>query len=345
MPMTPGKFWGMRRLAAADGTFRMLAVDQRPPIKQLVARNAAPGARKKDALAQIKATLLESLAPHASASLADPAHGLAPALHLVPPATGLIATLEDSVFSTVRGGRKSAPIKGWSALQIRRAGADAVKALAWYHPAASAAVRKHQQDFVRRIGQQCARLDIPFVFELLLYPLENRVPDRNGGINLIERAGNVAASVRDFAHEDFGIDLFKLESPWPAKLLPDLADGARATEACLQAFRELDRAANRPWVLLSAGTPRKAFERTLQYAYEAGASGFLAGRTIWWEAAQSWPDMELMRKKLAASSVPYMRRINRLTAARAMSWTSHRSVRRGGLPPRFADMRSDSSAA
>ena len=35
--MQPGKLWGMRRLADAGGRFKMLAVDQRPPIKNLIA--------------------------------------------------------------------------------------------------------------------------------------------------------------------------------------------------------------------------------------------------------------------------------------------------------------------
>ena len=34
--MQPGKLWGMRRLADAGGRFKMLAVDQRPPIKNLI---------------------------------------------------------------------------------------------------------------------------------------------------------------------------------------------------------------------------------------------------------------------------------------------------------------------
>ena len=37
MELSPGKLWGLRRLADAGGRFKMLAVDQRPPIKNLVA--------------------------------------------------------------------------------------------------------------------------------------------------------------------------------------------------------------------------------------------------------------------------------------------------------------------
>lgn len=31
--LSPGKLWGMRRMADAAGLFKMTAVDQRPPIK------------------------------------------------------------------------------------------------------------------------------------------------------------------------------------------------------------------------------------------------------------------------------------------------------------------------
>ena len=37
--LTPGKLWGMRRLADRNGFFMMTAVDQRPPIKTPIARH------------------------------------------------------------------------------------------------------------------------------------------------------------------------------------------------------------------------------------------------------------------------------------------------------------------
>lgn len=33
MQLTPGKLWGLRRMADEAGIFKMTAVDQRPPIK------------------------------------------------------------------------------------------------------------------------------------------------------------------------------------------------------------------------------------------------------------------------------------------------------------------------
>ena len=78
--------------------------------------------------------------------------------------------------------------------------------------------------------------------------------------------------------------------------------------------------------MLSAGATQEAFRRVLRYAYAAGASGFLAGRAIWWQAAQAFPDMEAMRGHLSVDSVPYMQAINRLTDELATPWTERAGV-------------------
>ena len=46
-------------------------------------------------------------------------------------------------------------------------------------------------------------------------------------------------------------------------------------------------------MLLSGGAAPDKFERVLDYAYGAGAGGFLAGRTIWLDAVRShFPDQK-----------------------------------------------------
>ena len=40
--ISPGKLWGLRRLADANGRWKMVAVDQRPPLmKTIAARRGA----------------------------------------------------------------------------------------------------------------------------------------------------------------------------------------------------------------------------------------------------------------------------------------------------------------
>ena len=322
MTPTPGKLWGLRRMADRDGLFRMVAVDQRPPIKNPIAAYHGTDAAPYDDVAAVKALLIEELQDSASAMLLDPHYAIPRGLHLLSPEKGLIVTLEDSVFSERHGGRLSAEIEGWSVEKIKRMGGDAVKVLAWYRPDADERVLSHQRDFARRVGEACARYDIPYLFELLVHPLpgdadQTRDYREMGG----KSAEHVLASVEEFARPDYGVDVFKLESPVAGESVPG-PDGEGGAE--VQAlFDEMGRLAGRPWVMLSAGAGKAAFERVLAHACRAGASGFLAGRAIWLDAFDHFPNWDAMRSGLREDSVPYMERLNRLTSERATPWHSH----------------------
>jgi tagatose 1,6-diphosphate aldolase len=317
MGMSAGKLWRLRRLADEAGRFTMLAVDQRPPIEKLVsAARHEPMPRREDVSA-VKTLLMETLAHEVSAVLADPLVAYPDGWRHLDPARGLLMTLEHAVYEEGRGGRLSGPIPGWSVEAIARMGADAVKVLAWYRPDADPAVREHQQAWVADVGAACARFDVPFVFELLVYPF---AAGTGTGDEYAEDAGKraeaVIESVEAFAAPTFGVDVFKLESPVPAA---DVVEGDPDIAAW---FTALDRAAGRPWVLLSAGATPTQFRRTLAYALDAGASGFLAGRAIWWDALAAFPDLEACRAALAADATPYLRSLV-ADAARARPWHSH----------------------
>ena len=325
--LTPGKLWGLRRLADAGGRFKMLAVDQRPPIKNLISERRGLDAAPYDDVCGVKAMLVEELAGRCSAVLLDPHYAYPAAVQLVSPAQGLVLTLEDSLFSEDEGGRRSTSIDDWSVAKIKRAGGDAVKVLAWYRPDASAAVREYQHEFVAAVGDACRRFDIPFVFELLVYPLLGTSGHTQDYVEQPgKRAEDVIESVAAFADPEYGVDLFKLESPWPAADLPDPEShdfDESAVERARADFVELGRQADRPWVVLSAGATKEQFRRVLHFAYDAGASGYLAGRAIWWEAFQRFPDWNAMRAALGQDAVPYVELLNRITDADARPWTTH----------------------
>ena len=317
-PLSPGKFRGLTRMADTTCRFTMLAVDQRPPIKTVVAdRRGAAEPRAEDVRA-VKRLLMEVLAPHATAVLADPTHALMDALTILMPEHGLVVTMEDSLFRETPTGRWSNEIDDWSVSKIRRVGGDAVKVLTWYRPDQDAASLANQHDFSKRIGEACARYDIPYLLEMLVYPL----PSETGHtIDYVEqpgkRADHVLETVAEFAKPDYGVDVFKLESPIPANDVPAPGDAQTA-----RLFAEMGRLAGRPWVMLSAGASREAFRNVLSYAYDAGASGFLAGRAIWWaDFHEHYPDTDKVRVGLAANAVPYMKELTAMTAARARPWT------------------------
>jgi tagatose 1,6-diphosphate aldolase len=270
-----GKRWGLRRLADAQGRFAMVAIDQRPPIFSLLSRTlGVPLAEVPfEQVLAVKRVLAEAFSAEATALLVDPNWGYPACADLLDPARGLVMTLEDHRTTP---DRRSSRIADWSVDKIRALGGDAVKLLAWYHPRASVAVREHQQAFVQQVGEDCARLDIPFVFELLLYPLHTDDADAYRE-DSAKRADDVLQSVETFAHPRYRVDMFKLESPLATPQVPE--PGTPGDAACASTFVALHRACDgRPWVMLSAGAEPADFGRVVGYAARAGAAGFLAGR-------------------------------------------------------------------
>jgi tagatose 1,6-diphosphate aldolase len=322
MQLSAGKYRGMRRLADADGRFKMIAVDQRPPIQNLIREKRGSAEAPWADVAGFKELLIRELQDEATALLLDPHYAYPRGVTLLDARRGMILTLEDSRFTETPGGRLSAEIDDWSVEKIKRAGADGVKVLAWYRPDADAAVCRAQQDFAARVGEACARYDIPYVFELLVYPLAS---DREQTRDYVEmkskQAELVLESVRTFSDPKYGVDLFKLESPIPAAELPE--PGTEGSAEAQALFDELGRAAGRPWVMLSAGASMEPFRRVLHYAYAAGASGYLAGRAIWMKAFQHFPDWAAIESGLRAEAVPYVRELNALTDAAARPWHRH----------------------
>jgi tagatose 1,6-diphosphate aldolase len=331
MEISAGKLWGLRRLADQHGRFKMTAIDQRPPIINLVKERRQVDIAPYGDVVAVKQALADALGPLSSAILIDPDYGYPHLIDRLPPRQGVIHTLEDYTFESTAEGRRSAEIPDWSVAKIKRAGGDAVKLLVWYRPDADIAVRRHQEALVRRSGEACRRYDLPFVLEMLLYPLAG---DRGrGGDPLADaeaRAELVLASAQTFAAPDYAVDLFKLESPLAPAAVPDPADAsAPAVRAAQERFDRLGEAVGRPWVMLSAGAGKEPFRRVLTYAYRAGASGFLAGRAIWWQAFQRFPDLAAMAAELQSDGVPYMAEICALTDQLARPWHEHPAAGEG----------------
>ncbi len=307
----------MRRMADANGVFKMTAVDQRPPIKGPIAAHYGTDIAPYDDVARFKAMLVETLQGGSSAMLLDPHYAIPVGLKHLSPTKGLIVTLEDSVFEETGMGRKSSRIDDWDVGKIKRMGGDAVKVLAWYRPDASDAVNQHQKDWTKRIGAACAQFDIPFLFELLVHPIDSDSEQTSEYVEMnTKRADDVLRSVEEFAHADYGVDVFKLESPVPAK---DVAQ----TDGVQTLFDEMGRLAGRPWVMLSAGAGKPEFKSILEHAFAAGASGFLAGRAIWLDAFQAFPDWGAIRAGLEGESAAYMAEISALADAHATPWDQH----------------------
>jgi tagatose 1,6-diphosphate aldolase len=336
MALAPGKLRAMTRLADSDGFFRMVAVDQRPPIRNRIREVMGEDAVTWARIGEVKATLLRHLQPHASAMLLDPGYALPYAHRLLDPAKGLLVTLERFEFETrPGGGRITSTYPGWTPAHIKRLGADGVKLMLFYRPDAPAEVNAAQHDFVRRIGQACQEQEIAFLLEPLVYPLDQ---DGAAAGSYIEDPGKrpdlVIETVREFAKPDYAIDIFKLETPVAANTVPAPEEESSAVADTQAWFGRIDALLDRPWVMLSAGAGMEPFRRVLTYAFRAGASGYLAGRAIWWEAFKAWPDQAAFEAGLAAGGVGYMQRINEALRRDATPWWNRPAFAEGlGMEP------------
>jgi tagatose 1,6-diphosphate aldolase len=336
MILSAGKYWGMRRMADAHGRFKMTAVDQRPPIKNPIKAKRGTAEAPWEDVAGFKEMLIEELQGESSAMLLDPHFAYPRGVTKLLASRGLIVTLEDSIFRETPSGRLSSEIDDWSVEKIKRIGGDAVKVLAWYRPDADAAVCRAQQDFTQRIGDACRKYDIPFVFELLVYPLPSDAEQTRDYVEMKSKHPQfVLESVQTFADPKFGVDLFKLESPLAAADVPGV--GAPGWESAQTWFDAIGAAAGRPWVMLSAGAGMDEFRRILTHAYRAGASGYLAGRAIWSKAFTHFPDWDAIRSGLRGEAVEYKRSLNGHTDKEATPWNGHAVYGDGGARIEPAD--------
>ncbi|MCP5267384.1 MAG: tagatose-bisphosphate aldolase, partial [Burkholderiaceae bacterium] len=129
-------------------------------------------------------------------------------------------------------------------------------------------------------------------------------------------------SVREFADPRYGVDLFKLESPVNGATLPapDGSAAHREAQAWFDQMGAICRDAGVPWVMLSAGVTAAQFLRVMTYAYAAGANGFLAGRAIWLQAMQAFPDLAACTEQLREQGGGTLRELGEMTRRLGRAW-------------------------
>ena len=309
-----GKLIHIKKLCNDQGHLQMLAIDQRPPIFNLI-KEKKKAYTYKDVV-DFKKQISLNISQHSTAILMDPVYSV-PSLIPSSKSKGLIVTLEDHNFIEKGKGRYSKNIKNWTVEKIKRIGGDAVKVLAWYRPDADQKSIKHQKKYIETIGKQCERYDIPFLLELLVYPFKNEIGySKDYKEQLDKNQNHVIDSVKEFSKTKYKVDIFKLESPVDS----DKLQNGKFTKTTEDAFKQLSKVTrNIPWVMLSSGMSKESFLNCLKLAYKNGASGYLAGRTIWLDAFRDYPNYKKITTKLNKESVSYVKKLNELTKKNALS--------------------------
>lgn len=254
---------GLARIADSDGIFSIVAMDQRNTLRRMfeaVGRTAEP-----EDMYTAKIDVAAALTPLASAILLDPTFGV-PAVTkagALAESCGLLVAAEPESRGNWNGEPRTHRDPAQNAAWVRSMGGDAVKFLVQLRPGRPAGepdLAAEVIEVVRQVVADCRAEGIPSVIENLIYPLPGEQLTAQQREDLIVEAAAMLAETH--------ADLVKLEFPGSA-----------------QGCRRVAEVVGGPWAVLSAGVGFEEFQNVLRVSCdEGGASGFIAGRSLWKEA-------------------------------------------------------------
>jgi tagatose 1,6-diphosphate aldolase len=282
MKFTAGKLAGMKAVSDGRGVIAAAAMDQRGSLKKALAKERGSDVSDTD-LEEFKILVTEVLTQHASAILLDPEWGIPASKHRAKD-SGLLMAYEKTGYDANTPGRLPDLLDLWSVRRLKAAGADCLKILLYYAPADPATINDHKHAWVERIGDECRANDIPFFLEVIAY--EEGIDEK--GLEFARKKPElVAAYMREFSKDQYGVDVLKVEVPVNMKFVEGMKSfGGTSAYTKAQAmdwFRKTADVAKRPFIYLSAGVSNAEFTETLELAGEAGTrfSGVLCGRATW----------------------------------------------------------------
>jgi tagatose-1,6-bisphosphate aldolase len=296
-------------ISGEDGVFAIIAMDQRNTLRRMF---AAVGIEATDEdLRRSKVDVARVLSPVASGILFDPTYGVpavmeSGALHS---SCGLLVASEPSERGVFNGEPRTHRDPEMDAHWVLDQGGDANKFFAQLR-ADRPAPKAGEPDLVaecleavRQVVEDCRSVGIPSVIENLVY----RLPDED--LTGKRREDAVVEAAR--ALNELDIDLLKLEYPG-------------SPEGCRRLASVLDR----PWAVLSAGVPFDQFTEVLQVAFDVGgASGFIAGRSVWRESlALGGAERQVFLDSVARPRLDTLRSV---AGDRARPWTRATAVHCG----------------
>jgi tagatose-1,6-bisphosphate aldolase len=289
-------------IAAAGGTFAIIAMDQRNTLRRMFTAVGREGTDQE--LRDAKADVARALTPLASGLLSDPTYGV-PAITeagALAAECGLLVAAEPAQRQTYNGEPRTHRDPALDAQWVLDQGGDALKffvQLRAERPAPGPGepdLVAETLDVCQEVIDDCRATGVPVVIENLVYSLPGQ--ELTGR----EREDAIIEAARALNHLD--IDLLKLE-------YPGSASGCRRLASVL----------DRPWAVLSAGVPFAEFSQVIRTAFDdGGAAGFIAGRSVWREAVAL--DGAERADFLSDVARPRLEELTAVAAAYARPWNS-----------------------
>ena len=296
------------RLGGTKGIVAGIALDHRDSLRVVLERQGIVGLSTAD-LRALKAALARELAPAATAVMLDAELGsLALDAGVIPSMVGLIMPLEAQGYETQGDRRLTSLLEDFSPLEALRLGADACKLLLPYRVDNEPAAAPQDAVLVEAVAA-CHALGLPLVVEPVVHRLSTESPEAYADAY----TGLVVDAVTRL--QPLGADLLKVPFPVRHTYASNLAVAAR--DAC----RVLASACGEtPWVVLGGGADIDILVDQIRLAGEAGAVGFLAGRSVWGPALR--PDVAETARLAAEIARPAFERCRAMAERTARSLAS-----------------------
>jgi tagatose-1,6-bisphosphate aldolase len=301
-----GVIRGLDACALPSGKFVLLSIDVRNRLREDL-NPSHPELVTADEMVAFKRSVVAALGPAASGSLLDPEMGAAQCLvdATQPGQRGLVVALEATGYDGPPTDRRSRALAGWTAEKARRLGASAAKVLLYFHPDAPSA--DAQVAFLEAMARQCHALELPLFVEALVFS-----PDTGGNLAGTERSDAIIRTAQRLS--PVGGDVYMAQFPGD----PAHHDEMRWADAC----ERLTAACSGPWILLAGPADYSTYEVQTTVATSAGASGILAGKTVWGEALAVTGDDRA--EFLASESRQRIERLTTIVEERAAPWRERR---------------------
>lgn len=260
--MTTAERRGYQQICNANGAMMVIACDQRGGMRTLLAPTPEEQAKiGDDVLGDVKADITRHLARHAGCVLVDPMCAVPKLVDhdILPRDTALLIGLDASGWDTSpEGYRISKMVKGVTARRVRELGGTGGKIMIYLRMDTPEANTKNLATLKQSI-EDFAREDLLLVVEFLTYRLEGEsTEDYEAKVPMLIQEGSRACL-------ELGAKVLKI--PYPG-----------SEESCAAVTR---LAGDVPWAVLSAGVDHQTFLGQVEAAMRNGASGVIAGRSLW----------------------------------------------------------------
>lgn len=291
--MTTAERRGYQQICGANGAMMVIACDQRGGMRTVLADTAeAQKAITNAMLGETKTDIARYLARHAGCVLFDPLCAV-PAivdkgeLHRE---TALLIGLDASGWETSpEGYRISTLVPGVTARRVRELGGTGGKIMVYLRsdtPAANVVNIRTLEGVIEDFAAE----DLLLVVEFLTYQLEGESKADYTALipSLIEGGSQICL--------DLGSKLLKI--PYPG-----------TPEACANITA---MSGDVPWAVLSAGVDHATFIGQVETAMANGASGVIAGRSLWKDCISL--DRAVTQERLETIAVPRLRELQAIIA-------------------------------